>query len=138
LAELDFAVLANAAQVSSDHLVSMLGGGWDTASLPADAFPAGAVLTVAIRLLFNQDETGAKHAGEVVVERQDGGRLAAVKFAVDVQEPPEDLPPGWKINAPFAVPVPVQFPEPGIYVISVIIGDRTLKRIPFRMKVAGA
>jgi len=60
-----------------------------------------------------------------------------VKFAVEVQEP-DDLPPGWKINAPFAVPVPVQFPEPGIYVISVNLGDRSLKRIPLRLKVAGA
>jgi hypothetical protein len=137
LAELDFAVLANSAQVSSDHLISMLGGGWDTGSLPAEAYPAGTVLTVAMRLLFDRDEMGT-HAGEVVVEREDGGRLAALKFAVEVQEPPDDLPAGWKINAPFAVPVPVQFPEPGIYAILVSLGDRLLKRIPLRLKVAGA
>jgi Family of unknown function (DUF6941) len=89
--ELDFAVLANAAQVSSDHLVSILGGGWDTGQLPEGSYPAGVVLTIAFRLQFDQEETGKPHTGEVVVEQEDGTRLAAVTFTVQA-EWPEDIP----------------------------------------------
>jgi hypothetical protein len=131
--ELDFAVLANAAQVSSDHLVSILGGGWDTGQLPEGSFPAGLVLTIAFRLQFDQEETGKPHTGEVVVEHEDGTRLAAVTFTVQA-EWPEDLPAGWKANAPFALPVPVQFPSPGVYGVSISVGGNVLKRIPLRMK----
>lgn len=137
--ELDFAVLANAAQVGNDHLISMLGGGWDTATLPEDAFPVGVVLTVVFRLLLDQDELEGKYTGEVVVQREDGERLSSVTFALEMQPIDErDLPPGWKSSVPFVIPVPAQMAGAGIYEVVITLDGRPLKTIPLRFKVAGA
>jgi hypothetical protein len=135
--ELDFAVLANAGQVSSDNLISILGGGWDTGTLPEGSFPAGIVLTVAFRLLFDEEEAGKPHRGEIVVEHEDGRRLAAVTFTVQVDWA-EDIPPGWKSNAPFALPVPAQFPSPGTYGVLISVGGNVLKRIPLLRHTSSA
>jgi hypothetical protein len=137
--ELDFAVLANAAQVGNDRLISLLGGGWDTATLSEDAFPVGLVLTVVFRLLLDQDELEGKFTGEVAVQREDGERLASVTFALEMHPTEEhDLPPGWKSSVPFVIPVPVQIPEPGIYAVVIALDGQALKTIPLRFKVAGA
>jgi hypothetical protein len=135
--EVEFALLANAAQVSSDQLISMLGGGWDTGTLPEEAYPAGVVLNVVFRVVFEADEVEKAHAGEVIVEDERGERLATVTFTMNVQRV-EELPPGWKTNVSVVTPVPVQFPRPGFYAVSITLGGNPLKRIPLRMKVAGA
>jgi hypothetical protein len=135
--EVDFALLANAAQVSGDRLISMLSGGWDTGTLPEEAYPAGIVLTVVLRLLFDDEEVGKAHAGEIAVESEDGRHLTTVTFTLDVQRA-EDLPAGWKTNVPVVAPVAVQFPNPGLYAVSIAVGGTVLKRIPLRMKVTGA
>jgi hypothetical protein len=138
MAEVEFALLAHAGQVSSDHLISMLGGGWDTGEVPEEAYPVGVVLSVVFRVAFEADETGTTHAGEVVVEQANGEPLATVTFTVGVQRGDEELPPGWKRNAALVVAVPVQFPGPGFYAVSISVAGSRLKTIPLRMKVAGA
>jgi hypothetical protein len=138
MAEVEFALLANSAQVSSDQLISMLGGGWDTGTLPQEAYPVGIVLNVVFRLAFEADEVGMAHAGEITVEQANGERLATVSFTVIVQRREEELPPGGKVTASLVTPVPVQFPGPGSYTVSIIVGGAPLKTIPLRMKVAGA
>jgi Family of unknown function (DUF6941) len=135
--DVEFALLANAAQVSSDQLISMLSGGWDTGTLPEEAYPAGIVLNVVFRVLFEADEVGKAHAGEVTVEGEGGERLATVTFTMNVQSV-EGLPPGWKTNVSAVTPVPVQIPRPGLYTVSIGVDGNLLKRIPLRMKVAGA
>ena len=138
MAEVEFAFLANAAQVSSDQLISMLGGGWDTGTLPQEAYPAGVVLNVVFRLVFEADEVGKAHGGEIRVEQANGERLATVTFTLDVQPGEEELPPGWKTKVAVATPVPVQFPGPGLYAVSITVGGGPLKTIPLRMKATGA
>ena len=83
--EVEFALLANAAQVSSDQLISMLGGGWDTGEVPEEAYPVSVVLSVVFRVAFEADEAGKTHAGEVAVEQANGEPLATVTFTVGVQ-----------------------------------------------------
>ena len=137
--ELDFAVLANSAQVGNDRLISMLGGGWDTGTLSEDAFPVGLVLTVVFRLLLEQEELEGTFTGEVAVQREGGERLTAVTFELEMHPSDEpDLPPGWKSNVPFVIPVPVQISEGGIYEVSIRVDGRLLKTLPLRFKVAGA
>ena len=138
MAEVEFALLANAAQVSSDQLLSMLGGGWDTAAVPEEAFPASIVLSVVYRLSFDEEELGKTHNGEMAVEGGNGERLARVTFSMTPQATEEELPPGWKHNVSMAVPVPVQFPGPGLYVVSIALEGVPLKTIPLRIKAAGA
>jgi hypothetical protein len=138
MAEVEFALLAQAGQVSSDQLISMLGGAWDTGTVPEEAYPLNAVLNVVFRLTFEADEVGKTHAGEIFVEHANGERLASVSFTVDVQRKEEELPPGGKFHAPMVSAVPVQFPGPGDYSVSVAVADSPPKTIPLRMKVAGA
>jgi hypothetical protein len=138
MAEVEFALLAHAAQVSSDQLISMLGGGWDTAAVPEEAFPVGIVLSVVYRMRFDTEELGKTLNGEVAVEGGNGERLASVTFSMTAQATEEELPPGWKHSVSMALPVPVQFPGPGLYVASIAVEGVTLKTIPLRIKAAGA
>jgi hypothetical protein len=136
--EVEFALLANSAQVSSsDHLISMLGGGWDTVTLSEEAFPVGLVVTVVFRLLIDLEEVGEKYAGEVAVESEEGDRLAAVTFTTEQRAIKAEPPPGGKIAVPMVVPVPVQFPRPGDYAVTIAVGGAVQKTVRMRMKVAG-
>jgi Family of unknown function (DUF6941) len=90
------------------------------------------------RVAFEADEEGKTHAGEVAVEQANGEPLATVTFTVGVQRGDEELPPGLKRNASLVMAVPVQFPGPGFYSVSIRVAGRPLKTIPLRMKVAGA
>jgi hypothetical protein len=137
MAEVQFALLAQSAQVSSDQLISMLGGGWDTVEAPEEAYPVGIVLTVVFRLTFEVYEVGA-HVGEVMVGHESGEPLATVPFRVGVQSRDQDLPPGGKITASLVTAVPVEFPAPGPYAVWISVGGASLYRIPLRMKVTGA
>jgi len=134
--EVEFALLANSAQVSSsDHLISMLGGGWDTVTLSGEAFPVGVVVTVVFRLLFDLEEVGEKYTGEVAVESEDGDRLATVTFTTEQRAVAAELPPGGKIAVPMVVPVPVQFPRSGDYAVTIAVGGTVQKTVRMRMKV---
>lgn len=136
--DVEFALLANAVQVSSgDRLINMLGGGWDTGTLPEEAYPAGVVLHVVFRVTFDQEEAGKTYSGAITVQSEDEQRLTAITLSLDVGDT-EDLPPGWKLNVPVASPVPVQFPSPGLYSVSITIDNQILKTIPLRMKATGA
>jgi hypothetical protein len=135
--EVEFALLANAAQVGSDRLFSLLGGGWDTAAIPEEAYPIGMVLNAVFRLRFDDEETGKTHAGEITVKREGGEPVTVTTFTMDVQRA-QDLPPGWKASVPVVAPVAAQFPSPGLYVVSIAVDGEVLKTIPLRMKVAGA
>jgi hypothetical protein len=105
--------------------------------VPEEAYPTGIVLTLVFRLLFEDEEVGSPHAGEVTVESESGERLTTITFTVTPQRSEEELPPGWKHSVPLVAPVPVQFPNPGLYAVSIAVGGTPLKTIPLRMKVAG-
>ena len=136
--EVEFALLANSAQVSSgDHLISMLGGGWDTVTVPEAAFPVGVVMTVVFRLLFDLEEVGEKYTGEVAVGSEEGDRLATVTFTTEQRAAEAELPPGGRIAVPIVLPVPVQFPRPGDYAVTIAIRGEVQKTVRMRMKVAG-
>ena len=137
--EVEFALLANSAQASSsDHLISMLGGGWDTVTVSEEAFPVGIVMTIVFRLLFDLEEVGEKYAGEVAVESEEGDRLATVTFTTEQRAATAEIPPGGKIAVPLVLPIPVQFPRPGDYAVTISVSGTVLKRVRIRTKAAGA
>ena len=130
-------MLANSAQVSSsDHLISMLGGGWDTATVSEAAFPVGVVMTVVFRLLFDLEEVGEKTTGEVAVGSEEGDRLATVTFTTEQRVVEAEPPPGGKIAVPIVLPVPVQFPHPGDYAVTIAVGGEVQKTVRMRIKAA--
>jgi hypothetical protein len=137
--DVEFALLANSAQVStSDHLISMLGAGWDTVTVSEEAFPVGVVMTVVFRLLFELEEVGEQYAGEVAVESAEGNHLATVTFTTQQRAAAAEPPPGGRIAVPMVIPVPVLFPGPGDYAVTIAVRGDVLKTVRIRMKVAGA
>jgi len=129
--ELDFAFLADAADVASGKLFVM-GGAFDTIYVPN--FPAvHPVLAVAFRLLLGPMDLDRKHALEVTLVDADGRQIASAPGELTAAKSP-DLPAGWK--QPFILPLRflnTPFQKPGHYSIEISINDALIKAIPLRV-----
>jgi hypothetical protein len=129
--ELDFAFLADAADVASGKLFVM-GGAFDTIYVPA--FPAThPALAVVMRLLLGPLDLDRKHNLEILLLDADGRQVAAVQGELMVPKSPES-PAGWKQ----AVILPlrffnVPFKQTGHYSIEILADGNMLKAIPLRV-----
>jgi len=129
--ELDFAFLADAADVASGKMF-VLGGAFDT--IHVQALPAThPVLAVAMRLLLSPNDLDRQHALEILLLDADGKTIASAKGDLTVAKSP-DSPPGWKQ----AVILPlrfmnVPFKEAGHYSIEILVNTHLLKAIPLRV-----
>lgn len=129
--ELDFAFLADAADVASGKLF-VLGGAFDTinvAQLPA-THPA---LAVALRLLLGPLDLDRKHDLEVLLLDADARHIASAKGELQVAKA-AGSPAGWKQ----AVLLPlrffhVPFQHAGHYSIEILVNGTMLKAIPLRV-----
>lgn len=131
--ELDFAFLADAADVASGKLF-VLGGAFDT--IHVQALPAThPVLAVAMRLLLSPNDLDRQHALEILLLEADGKTIASAKGELTVAKSP-DSPAGWKQ----AVILPlrflnVPFQQAGHYSIEILVNGSLLKAIPLRIIV---
>ena len=129
--ELDFALLADAADVASGKLFVM-GGAFDTIYVPN--FPAThPVLAVVFRLLLGPMDLDRKHLLDVTLVDADGRKIASAPGELTAAKSP-DLPAGWK--QPFVLPLRflnTPFEKPGHYSIEIIINDALIKAIPLRV-----
>jgi hypothetical protein len=129
--ELDFAFLADAADVSMGKLYAM-GGAFDTIYVPK--FPAThPVLAVVMRLLLGPIDLDRKHNLEVLLSDADGRHVASAQGELTVPKSP-DSPAGWKQ----AVILPlrffnVPFKEAGHYSIEILTDGHMVKSIPLRV-----
>jgi len=129
--ELDFAFLADAADVSMGKLY-VLGGAFDTINV--GALPAmHPMLAVVVRLQLSPHDLDRKHVLEILLLDADGKQLAAAKGDLTVPKSP-DAPPGWKQ----AVILPlrflnVPFQQAGHYSIEILADGKMLKAIPLRV-----
>lgn len=129
--ELDFAFLADAADVASGKLF-VLGGAFDTIHVPA--LPAThPTLAVVLRLLLGPHDLDRKHQLQIVLLNADGRTLASAQGELGVQKSPE-TPAGWKQ----AVVLPlrffnVPFQQAGHYSIEILVNDSVVKAIPLRV-----
>jgi hypothetical protein len=129
--ELDFAFLADAADVSAGKL-NVLGGAFDTINVAG--FPAmHPVLAVVLRLLLSPIDLDRKHALQILLLDADGKHVASASGELLV--PKSDASPaGWKQ----AVMLPlrffnVPFAAEGHYSIEILSNDNMLKAIPLRV-----
>src|SRR5688572_26455366 len=117
--DLDFAFLADAADMASSKLYVM-GGAFDTVYVPS--FPAThPVLAVVMRLLFGPLDLDRKHKLDVVLLDADGKNLATAQSELIVSKSP-DLPAGWK--QPFTLPLRflnTPFEKTGHYSIEILL-----------------
>ena len=117
--QIDFVILADAAQVNSGKL-SMLGGGWNI--YPSQQYPAALPFAVAIGILVPWQETNRKHRFEFVIRRAEGETLG--KGAGDFEIGREaGLPPGMTQRVTLAVGGQLGIPGPGTYEVAVTIPD---------------
>jgi len=129
--ELDFAFLADAADVSMGKLFVM-GGAFDTINV--GGFPAShPTLAVVVRLMLSPMDLDRKHKLEILLLDADAHHIASANGELMVPKSPE-APAGWKQ----AVILPlrffnVPFKEPGHYSIEILADGTMLKAIPLRV-----
>jgi hypothetical protein len=129
--ELDFAFLADAADVSMGKLF-VLGGAFDT--IHVGGFPAThPILAVALRLLLSPVDLDRKHELQILLLDADGKHVASANGELMVPKAPGS-PAGWKqtVLLPlrfFNVP----FKQEGHYSIEILANSKMLKAIPLRV-----
>lgn len=129
--DLDFALLADAADVSMGKLYVM-GGAFDTVHVPQ--FPAThPMLAVVLRFLLGPMDLDRKHALQILLLDADAKHIASAQGELSVPKAPNS-PPGWKQ----AVILPlrffnVPFREPGHYSIEILLNEQMIKAIPLRV-----
>jgi hypothetical protein len=129
--DLDFALLADAADVAQGKLYVM-GGAFDTihvANFPA-THPA---LAVVLRLLLGPMDLDRKHSLQILLLNADAKHIASADGELFVPKA-AGSPAGWKQ----AVILPlrflnVPFREPGHYSIEILVDGHMAKAIPLRV-----
>ena len=129
--KLDWAILANAAEVQN-NLIYVLGGGWDTGSRPQ--FPAPFQGALAMRLLLHPTEMSKAHKVEIQLNDEDGQSIAA-PIGLNTNPTPSPLshPSGWDVPALVIVGMQgLMIPKPGRYSLEILLDDQHFRTIPFR------
>jgi hypothetical protein len=129
--ELDFAFLADAADVSMGKLFVM-GGAFDTIQVPGvpAAHPS---LAVVVRLLLSPADLDRKHELQILLLDADAHHIASANGELMVPKSP-DSPQGWKQSV--ILPLRffnVPFKQAGHYSIEILTDGKMLKAIPLRV-----
>jgi hypothetical protein len=126
--DIDFLILADAAQVADGKLF-LMGGGWDR--LLVNAIPAAQVVGVAVGVLVPWTETNRPHTLTLLVEDEDGGRvLPPVSVQLEVGRPP-GLPDGAEQRVMVAFNAQLSLPKLGDYAITASLETGAQRRLRF-------
>lgn len=129
--QLAYIIPADAAEISSNGKVSILGG--EVSEITAPSYPAvGIRLAFVVKLLFERGEIGTTHT--VLCDILDSEQIALLpQIKIDVI--PQD---NGDAQIPFVVvlnlPVLI-FPIPGTYLCRFSLGNTLLQAIPLHLKV---
>jgi len=129
--ELDYALLADAAQISEGKTF-ILGGG--VSILWRDQYPAPLGITLVCQFTFQRTEADSDHQVRIVVMDADGNPvLPEMSGNMRVGPPPEGSPR----NVPLVAPLVLGFPplpviqKPGEYAVDILLDGRHMKNLPF-------
>jgi hypothetical protein len=129
--ELEYALLADAAQVS-DGKTFILGGG--VTILWRQQFPAPLGVVLVAQLTYHRSEAESDHTLRIQVIDADGNSvLPEIQGEMHVGGPAQGMPP----NVPLGVPVLIPFPpmpvlqHAGAYSVEIILDGRHLKSLSF-------
>jgi uncharacterized protein DUF6941 len=130
---LDWALLANAAEASSNGLVYILGAGFDT--LIRDQYPTPFGGVVVLRVQTTRLETERPHKIEVHCTDEDGKAVLpqAIVLHLPARQVPAEYPHGWDLAANIVVnlqTVPIN--RPGFYNFEILVDDQQVRTLPFR------
>lgn len=130
MAELDFAIIADHARVEGG-VVHIMAGAIDTIYAPQ--VPVGHNLSLAMRILFTQNECGRPHRFDVIIQDADGERLAAVN-GTTTPEWPDGHPVHWSVGSLAALNMGILFPRYGFYEAIIMVNDEQRKSLPLRVE----
>jgi hypothetical protein len=126
--EIDFLILADAAQVADGKLY-LLGGGWDR--LAVQALPAMQMAGIAVGVLVPWAETNTPRSLTLTVEDDDGGTVVPpLTVRVEVGRPP-GLPAGAEQRVMVALNAQLALPRLGGYVITAALEGGAQRRLRF-------
>ena len=126
--EIDFLILADAAQVAEGKLY-LLGGGWDR--LAVNALAAAQLVGVAVGVLVPWAETNTPGTLTLTIEDEDGGQvLPPVTVRVEVGRP-AGLPAGAEQRVMVAFNAQLALPRLGEYAVTATLDGGARKRHRF-------
>jgi hypothetical protein len=119
---IEYVILCDSAQASPDGKLHILGGGWNQIGRPVA--PPGTSLNVpptqfaiAASFLFDWNDANRPIGMRMTVERQEERPpLFEVRAQLTAGRPPQ-VTPGDPLRALVAIPVLINFPEPGSYCV---------------------
>lgn len=130
--EIDYAILADHAEVVGNKLY-LMGGGWDT--MGAAEVPAPVRLAIASGIRIGWEETNAPIPVLITIEDDDAGEVLRLQAEVNMGRPP-GLPAGSSQLSQAAVTVQVSLPRFGGYRVNIIAGSgegEVRRGLPFRL-----
>ncbi len=130
--EIDYAILADYAEVVGNKLY-LMGGGWDTMS--AADVPAPVRLAIANGVRVEWEETNVPIPLLITIEDDDAQEIVRMEAQVNVGRPP-NLRAGSTQLSQMAATVQVSLPRFGGYRVLVVAGtgDHAVRRaLPFRL-----
>lgn len=130
--EIDYAILADHAEVVGNKLY-LMGGGWDT--MNATDVPAPVRLAIASGVRVEWEETNVPLPLLITIEDDDAQEIVRMEAQVNVGRPP-NLPAGSTQLSQMAATVQVSLPRFGGYRVLVVAGtgESAVRRsLPFRL-----
>jgi hypothetical protein len=131
---LDWAILANAAEVGPNNLSYVLGAGWDT-SWRAE-YPNIFIGSLLLRLMLNRTEVPRPHSFEIQILDEDGNQVAPPIQGNAQAILPVDYPKGWELPLTVAIGINgLPIPKAGFYSFEILVDGQHLRTVPFRFAV---
>lgn len=125
--EVEFLVLADAAQVAGGKLY-MLGGGWTIWRAPS--YPARASFSIAAGFRIGWDETDMPHPMEIQIHSPDGREILRAEGRVQAGRP-QGVIEGSSQLVMLAVSAPATFETAGPYELSLTMNGEVEWVVPF-------
>jgi hypothetical protein len=119
---IEYVILCDAAQASPDGKLSILGGGWSQIGRPVAppgmaVTPPPAQFAIAASFLFDWNDANRPIGMRVTIEHQEERPpIFEMRAQVTAGRPPQATP-GDPLRALVALPVLINFPEPGRYCV---------------------
>lgn len=135
--EIDYAILAEHAEVTG-HKLYLMGGGWDTMSVPEA--PATVRIGLAVGVRVDWDETNVPVPLLVRIEDEDGQEIVRIDGQMNVGRPPHLLAGSSQLSQ-MVFAVNLQLPRFGGYRVAITAGAgeaEARKALPFRLAQAPA
>jgi hypothetical protein len=133
--EIEFLIIADAAEVVNNKLY-MMGGGWNQWRSPT--YPAPIRVGIAVGLLVPWDQTNEKHPVRLSIVDADGNAIVPnIGAQVEVGRPP-GITAGSSQRALLAINAGFPVPKPGRYEVCAVAGqDGMERRVTFEAVLAG-